>query len=122
MARDPMGMGRWTSRPMAWNPNPIPSPILPVPGSPDGIWIGGCSIIFHPGFRWSNSDHWGRTSQEKDNNGTEGDQRPYHSDFFVHRNSSFRLYIFYMILDGDARKKFKYFRDTLKKKKRLAFF
>jgi len=27
-----------------------------------------------------------------------------------------------MILDGDARKKFKYFRDTLKKKKGLAFF
>jgi hypothetical protein len=107
---------------MAWGPNPSPSPISPISGSPNSIWIGGCSIIFHPGFRWSNSDHWGRTSQEKDNNGTEGDQRPYHSDFFVHRNSSFRLCIFYMILDGDARKKFKYFRDTLKKKKRLAFF
>ena len=51
IARDPMGMGRWTSRPMAWNPNPIPSPMFPVPGSPNGIWIGGAIHNIPPEVR-----------------------------------------------------------------------
>src|SRR4030042_6841716 len=71
MARHPMGMRRWTSYPMAWDPNPIPTSMNPMPGSPNSIWIGGGAVILHPRFRWSHSDRWGWTSQEKEGDGAE---------------------------------------------------